>query len=121
MAREGIATQQHIPVINDVHDIAARLKEIDPGYFVMRRRKDGRLEVHHSGQRGDTLACSVPYGELDARTLLLVRRSSTARMEAYIAELDRHNEALQNQFAKAARERAAEIRQANRPDSGRTI
>ncbi len=38
-------------VTGDMCGIVGRLKEIDESYFVLRRRKSGRLELHSNAQR----------------------------------------------------------------------
>jgi len=107
MAQEGVSTQKHIPITGDVHDITQRLKEIDGSYFVMLNRRTGYFEVHHSGQIGDTLACTLPFDRLDARTLTLVRESSVSRAHHYLAKLDEQNALLQERLTKAAVSEAA--------------
>ena len=107
MAREGVSTDKHIPVTGDVYDIVQRLQEIDKSYFVMLNRRTGHFEVHHSGQIGDTLACTLPFDRLDARTLTLVRESGISRAHHYLAKLDEQNALLQEQLTKAAVSEAA--------------
>jgi hypothetical protein len=63
----------------------------------MFNKKTQRYEVHDSTQDDCTLACELPYEELDARSLLYVRECMRERTEALIAEIERHNERLENE------------------------
>jgi hypothetical protein len=94
MARRGVHTQQYIPITGDVCCIVERLKEIDPGYFVMLNRISGKYEVHHEEQVGDTLACELPFSQLDARTLQYVRETSIERAEDLFRELLKQDEKM---------------------------
>lgn len=92
----------------DLYYIEARLKEIDPDYFLVRSK--GRIEVHNASQP-HTFAFGVPYGALDARTLTLARRSRAERAAEYLLETERENgrrEAERLAGAVARAERAAE-------------
>ena len=62
-------------VENDLFDIAARLREIDPDYFVFYSYKRRRYEVHCRGQVGGSFVAAVPYPKLDGRTLTFIRRT----------------------------------------------
>lgn len=60
---------------NDVFGIAARLKSIDDGYFVLYDKRACAFEVHNVKQRGDTFSLRIPYPCLDARTVTLVLKT----------------------------------------------
>lgn len=94
MAKRGVHSEEHIPIESDVCHITDRIREIDPGYFIMVNRKSGKFEVHHEEQEGDTLACVLPYEQLDARALRYVRETSIARAEAIFEELLKQDEKL---------------------------
>ena len=94
MAREGEYTRTLIPITGDVCDITGRLKEMDTGYFVMYNRASGKFEVHHREQIGDTLACELPFPQLDARALAWVRETSVQRAEALFEELLRQDQQM---------------------------
>jgi hypothetical protein len=87
-----------IPIVSDVHDIADRLKEIDWSYRLYYNALKKRFEVH--GASG--LEVVVPYKELDARTLLHVRKTRLENAERLILEIERDN-------ARAERENAQKI------------
>ena len=65
---------------NDALDIAARLKEIDDGYFIVYNGYFKRLEVHNKKSRAKKHLCLVvPSNRLNARTVELVRRTSAEK------------------------------------------
>lgn len=71
----------------DLYDITGRLKEIDRGYFIVRNGKKNRFEVHHEGQPQDTYCMTLPYDELDARTVQLVLQTRRERLDRLLTEL----------------------------------
>ena len=81
-------------VVNDLYDIAKRIKEIDEQYFTFYSYEKKRYEVHHRGQIGNTLALVVPYDKLDGRTLVLVQKSRRERMDEFLRETKKENEIL---------------------------
>lgn len=81
----------------NVFHIPERLKEIDAGYFVVRNHEKRRFEVHHRFQPHTTYCLTVPYGELDERTVVLVRKTAWQNAEKLIAEMEEHNRKLQKQ------------------------
>ena len=71
----------------DVHDIGRRVREVDPGYFVVYNRRARAFEVHGCLQRGDSYVLTVwqdladaprpvPALNLDARVLATLRETS---------------------------------------------
>lgn len=65
---------------SNVFHIPERLREIDPSYFVVYNHSISQFEVHHSGQ-DETYCLSIPYPELDVRTLHRVRETRVERAE----------------------------------------
>lgn len=92
-------------VESDLFDIARRLKEIDAGYFILRR--EGRFEVHNRGDE-PTYCLTVPWSELDARTVELVRKTRAERAAELFAELERDNERARRCAIRESADRAAE-------------
>lgn len=76
-------------------NIPERLKAIDEGYFVVRNHETHQFEVHHSGQIGDTFCLSIPYDELDYRTIQRVRETQIQYIDNIVAEMERNNEKLE--------------------------
>lgn len=90
---------------HDLFGIAARLRAIDDGYFVVYDRRKCAFEVHNSRQRGSTLALSVPYPRLDARTVTLVRKTRAENAKRLFEEMERENERRQHRQEKETIER----------------
>jgi hypothetical protein len=59
---------------HDVYGIARRIRDLDPGYFIMRNHLTGRFEVHHLENKRGTYGFTA-FEELDYRTLLVCRES----------------------------------------------
>lgn len=85
-------------VESNVYHIPERLREIDPGYFVVYNHKDKEFEVHHKEQIGGTFCLSIPYPELDYRTIQRVRETRIERARIIMEQME---------IAQEAREKAA--------------
>ncbi|MBO5224213.1 MAG: hypothetical protein J6C23_06860 [Clostridia bacterium] len=79
-------------VTDDLYSIAGRLKEIDDGYFIYYSYKDRRFEVHNKNQRGRTLSLVLPYKRLDERTVRLVQKTRSERVDSLIRQMEEENE-----------------------------
>ncbi len=84
-------------VTGDLYSITNRLKEIDDGYFIYYSYKNRRYEVHNKNQRGRTLSLVLPYTSLDERTVRLVRKTRSERMEKLIKQMDEENARLEKE------------------------
>lgn len=98
----------HQIIENDLFDIASRLKEIDPAYFIAREHKHGRFELHVKGQRGGTLALALPFERLDERTLRFARKTRAERAADLIKEAEEHNLRLEREEMQRAIHRMSE-------------
>lgn len=85
------------PVVTNVFLIPERLRELDEGYFVLRNHETKQFEIHHSGQPYNTYCLSVPYEELDERTLNFVRKTMICHAEKLLAEMEEHNQKIREQ------------------------
>ena len=92
-----------VEVRGDLFGIAERIREIDDGYFILRR--GGRYEVHNRKDR-DSYCLTLPFEELDARTVDYVRKTRAERAQALFDEMERENEALRRAEIRAQAERA---------------
>lgn len=91
---EGRFDRDHVPVVSHTMDIPVRLKELNGAFFVMFNVRTQKYEVHCADQPFDTLACVLPFGQLDARTIQYVREHSSKRLETIAREIEEHNEKL---------------------------
>ena len=104
---EGVACKDRIPVLTHAMDIPARLKEVNRDFFVMFNTRKQIFEIHCASQIGDTLACTLPYPELDARTIQYVREFSRERTEHLAEEIERYNAELDRKEQAAMLDKAA--------------
>ena len=88
----------------DLFNIAQRLKEIDGRYILYRNLRLNRFEIHANG----ALQIVVPYAELDARTLSLVRSTRLEYADKLIRQIDKENDMLQRAESEAKRTRIME-------------
>ncbi len=86
---------------NDVLDIAARLKEIDPAYEVYRNLTRHRFEIHANG----ALQIAVPFERLDERTLSLARETRVENADKLVSELEKHNKQAEKRKIAAVRDK----------------
>ena len=108
ICHEGLCEHGRVPLTSHVCDIPRRLKAIIPTLFVMIDVFSGRIEIHDSAQRGGTLACVLPYPELDARALTYVQRYRRERLEETAREIDAYNERLERRALAGHLDRAAD-------------
>lgn len=72
---EAVNRKGHLKVIeSNVFDIPQRLKDYDKNLFIVYNLKKDRFEIHSLENPFDSYCISIPYKELDERTLTLVRR-----------------------------------------------
>ena len=103
---EGRFSRDRIPVLSNAMDIPVRLKEVNRDFFVMFNTRTQRYEIHCASQPGDTLACSLPYDELDARAIQYAREFSAERTQQIAAEIERYNEKLEKDRYEAMLDKA---------------
>ena len=85
-----------IPIFSSVTHIPERLREYDENLFVVLNTRKQCYEVHSLANKGDTFCLMIPLGELDARTLYLVRKNNLhTRGKEIFKEIDKHNERLE--------------------------
>lgn len=77
---------------SDTYFISSRIKEIDPDYFIVYNEGKHRFEVHNAAQGQSTYALTLPFEELDARTLNLVEKTRIANKDKLIEEMERENQ-----------------------------
>ncbi len=85
-----------ILIVNDVFNIAKRLKKIDKNYFVLFNPISQKFEVHHR-QSKNTLQLVLPYKFLDYRTLKLVLETKVENQKKLLYEMELANQKLERQ------------------------
>lgn len=69
--RLKIENQHHLlPLFTHSLDMPRRIRDYDSSFFVVFNTKYGKYEIHSLDYpEGNTISCTVPYDELDARAL----------------------------------------------------
>lgn len=76
-----------IKIVNDLYDIAGRVKEIDRGYEIFYNRNKGRYEVFKEG----VLQSVLPFGALDDRAVRYLRKTRVENIAKLLDEMDADN------------------------------
>ncbi len=88
MPRNNNKMNNLILIENDIFDINTRLKAIDDGYFIVYNTVKNKYEVHNRKNGINTYAITVPFDELDYRTVILVNRTIKCNVDKLFAEID---------------------------------
>lgn len=91
-----------IRITHDLYGVAERIKEIDDRYEVWYDRVVGRYEI----RAGGALQIAVPFAQLDARTVRLVRETRVERTEQIVGQIEAANRIAEERALKALAERA---------------
>lgn len=80
-----------VAITNDLFDVVSRLKSVDEHYSVFYNKTSGKYEVHHTAQKGGSLAFVVPFDELDCRTVEYAQKTSKKYMRQIFDEVEKQN------------------------------
>ena len=80
-----------IKILSDVFNISKRIKNIDRDYFVLYDTSKQKFEIHNSNQIGSSYCLTIPYDELDERTLKCVLKTQSANIEEILNEIENDN------------------------------
>jgi len=75
----------------DVYEISKRIKNIDKDYYIVYDTFTNKFEVHNSSQLDTTYCLTLPYSELDERTLNYVAKTRCANIENILEEIENNN------------------------------
>jgi hypothetical protein len=90
---------------NDLFDIAARARELDPDYRIFFDTVSGRFELHNMRFK-DTLQCVLPFDRLDARTVDYIRETRIENADRLLIKIERENDALYRKTASEIKSKA---------------
>lgn len=76
----------------DTYFISERLKEIDENYVIKYNTNTKKYEIHNLSQLENTYALTLPYNELDERTINYVQKTRIENIDEIIHEIDKLNE-----------------------------
>ncbi|MFV0515776.1 MAG: hypothetical protein ACK5MV_00050 [Aminipila sp.] len=86
---------------HDVCSIADRIKEIEKEYFIVFNVLRDKYEVHSTANIGhDTYCFTVPYKELDGRTLEYCRQTRNDRNVNHYCKMKEKNEMIKRKKEK---------------------
>ena len=80
-----------VQILNDMYNISKRIKNIDRDYFLVYDTVRASFEVHNSAQQDTTYCLTLPYNELDERTLNYVAKTRCANIENILEEINNNN------------------------------
>lgn len=89
-----------IKIDNDCFDICKRLKIIDTSYIVFYNLKRMCYEVHSFLQYKSSFCFTVPYSELDERTLDYAVKTRSENRDKIIAEIEENNRRVEKKNLK---------------------
>jgi hypothetical protein len=81
-------------IVNDLFDIADRLKEIDSSYLVLFNTNTKKYEVHSTLQGQSSLCFIVPFDKLDARTIDYAKKTRVQNLEKLETEIEENNKKI---------------------------
>ncbi|MBE7076970.1 MAG: hypothetical protein E7374_03685 [Clostridiales bacterium] len=80
----------------DVYEISKRIKEIDRGYYIVYDTLKDVFEIHNSLQKDTSYCLTLPYKQLDNRTLKYVCVTKSSNIEKIIEKIDNDNKVQEN-------------------------
>lgn len=100
-------------VDGDVFGISRRIRDIDDGYFIVWNGFRKKFEVHNIDTYPSTYEFTVPYSELDSRTLDFCHETRVANTQKLLKEMEEKNrkidEAVQKNRRNLIEDRATEL------------
>lgn len=94
---------------NDPYYISSRLREIDENYFIVYLPREKKFELHNSSQLFSTFALTIPYDQLDERTIFLARKTRKENADKLIREMDEYNSKLEKRMNDRSIEQIKEV------------
>ncbi len=85
-----------IKILNDVYDIANRIKFIDKGYFIVFNTSKKNFEIHNSKQIDSTFCLTLPFKTLDIRALKYVFETQSKNIEKILNRIETENKLTEN-------------------------
>ena len=80
-----------VEICFDVYNISKRIKDIDRDYYIVYDTTKQNFEVHNSSQIGSSYCLTLPFKELDERTLKHVLKTQSANIEEILNIIENDN------------------------------
>lgn len=76
---------------SDVFNISQRVKIIDKDYYVAYNTSSKKFEIHNSNQIGSSYCLTLPFKQLDERTLFYINKTKSSNIENILKEIENDN------------------------------
>ncbi len=86
----------NVKLTHDVYNISKRIKLIDRDYYVVYNTSTCKFEVHNLSQIGSSYCLTLPFNELDERTLDYVAKTRCANIETILDKIENDNKILES-------------------------
>ena len=80
-----------IKIYSDVYNISKRIKDIEKNYYIVYNTITKKFEIHNSAQKDTSYCLTLPYLELDERTLNYVNKTKSENIEKILEEIEKNN------------------------------
>lgn len=80
-----------IKLMHDVFNISKRIKEIDKYYYIVFNTLAKKFEVHNSMQIGSSFCLTLPFDELDERTIDYVYKTKSENIDKILEQIEKEN------------------------------
>ena len=80
-----------IKIESDVYNISKRVKNIYKDYYVVLNTSTSKFEIHCKSQIGSTFCLTLPFKELDERTLNYINETKSENIENIVAKIEQEN------------------------------
>ena len=82
---------KNIQIENDVYNISKRIKNINRDYYVVYNTSKNKFEVYNSSQIGSSYCLSLPFTQLDERTITHVRKTQSSNLDEILEQIENNN------------------------------
>ena len=93
---------------NDLFEISNRIKQIDNNYYIVFNTARKKFEVHYNRSK-NTYELTIPFDELDARTVEFVRKTRMQNKQKILEEIKNNNALLEAKKQKQIKENIRRI------------
>ena len=102
-----------VKILKDVYNISNRIKRIDRNYYVLFNTSTERYEIHNSSQIGSSYCLTIPFNELDERTLNYVYQTSSDNIDNILEKIENDNNIRESAIKTSAFSNACEMIEQN--------
>ena len=80
-----------IKLFSDVYNISNRIKNIDKDYYIVLNTSTNKFEVHNRSQVDSTYCLTLPFKNLDERTLNYVNETKSVNIKNILQKMEIDN------------------------------